>query len=101
MLQKGKRMNILEKDVEKYLKTEVEKIGGLCLKWISPGNSGVPDRIVIYRGMVRLVEMKRPGGKLRMQQIITHKKLRKAGVIVDVLYSIDDVDRFIFDLVAP
>lgn len=36
-----------EKEIEAKLKKEVEKVGGLALKFISPGVAGVPDRIVL------------------------------------------------------
>lgn len=57
-------MSILEKDIEKRLVREVKKLGGLCLKWVSPGNSGVPDRIVLMPGGKAIfVELKKPGGR--------------------------------------
>ena len=37
-----------EKDIERILVTEVKKLGGRAYKWTSPGNDGVPDRIVIF-----------------------------------------------------
>ena len=37
-----------EKDIEKVLVAEVKKLGGRAYKWTSPGNDGVPDRIVIF-----------------------------------------------------
>ena len=39
---------MLEKEIEKILVTEVKKLGGKAYKFVSPGNSGVPDRIVIF-----------------------------------------------------
>ena len=42
---------MLEKDIEKILVNEVKKLGGRAYKWVSPGNDGVPDRIVILPGM--------------------------------------------------
>ncbi len=50
-----------EKDLERKLKKEVQKRGGLCLKWVSPGFSGVPDRIVILEDKILFIELKRPG----------------------------------------
>lgn len=56
-------MTPLEKDIEKRLCATVARHGGLCLKWVCPGWSGVPDRIVLLPGgRVVFVELKRPHG---------------------------------------
>lgn len=56
-------MTKLEKDVEKKLRETVEKHGGKCLKWVCPGWSGVPDRIILLPGArIHFVETKRPKG---------------------------------------
>jgi hypothetical protein len=53
---------MLERDVERYLVSRVKALGGLCLKWVSPGTAGVPDRIVFMPGgRISFVEVKRPG----------------------------------------
>lgn len=53
---------MLERHVERYLVSRVEALGGLCLKWVSPGTAGVPDRIVFLPGgRISFVEVKRPG----------------------------------------
>ena len=58
-------MTPLEKDIEKALVRMIRKHGGLCLKWVCPGWSGVPDRLCLLPGgHVLFVELKRPqGGK--------------------------------------
>lgn len=43
-------MEVLERELEAKLVHAVRSRGGLCLKWISPGASGVPDRIVLLPG---------------------------------------------------
>lgn len=54
-----------ERDIEKELKAAIEKEGGLCYKWVSPGNNGVPDRIVILPGGdVCFLELKTATGKV-------------------------------------
>lgn len=84
-----------ESSVEKYLVKSVEKLGGLCLKFTSPGNAGVPDRVVIHGATVVFVELKRPkGGKLGVAQLRMHAKLRAAGASVFTLASKVEVDTF-------
>lgn len=63
-------MTPLEKDIERKLRILVEQHGGRCLKWVCPGWSGVPDRIVLLPGgRVIFVELKRPkGGRLSPRQ---------------------------------
>lgn len=73
--------DILEKDVEKKLKVRLEKSGCLVLKFVSPGNAGVPDRLIITpSGRMCFVELKRPGGKLRPLQKLWRGKLRRYQV---------------------
>ena len=71
----------MEKDIEKYLKNQIDDMGGLCLKFISPGNAGVPDRIVILPGgRVWFVELKAEGGRVRPLQIWWQKRLWAVGI---------------------
>lgn len=58
-----------EVTLESKLVHEVERRGGLCWKFTSPGTAGVPDRIVITpTGRTIFIEMKTPGGKLQPLQ---------------------------------
>lgn len=53
-----------EVTLEKKIKDFVESRGGLFLKWVSPGYTGVPDRILLLPGgKISFVEIKRPGSK--------------------------------------
>ena len=36
-----------EQDIERNLTRQVKQLGGLCLKFVSPGTAGVPDRLII------------------------------------------------------
>lgn len=73
--------NVLEKEIEAKLKGMVENYGGFCLKWVCPGWTGVPDRIVLLPGgCIHFVELKRPeGGRLSAMQRWWHNKLRSLG----------------------
>ena len=81
-----------EKDIERRLVALVRKTGGLCLKFISPGWSGAPDRICLWPdGEVVFVELKRPGGKVRPLQERRAGQLRKLGFEVLVVDSTEKI----------
>ncbi len=81
-----------EKQIEQALIRQVTKCGGLCLKWISPGYDGVPDRICLFGdGKIGFVEVKRPGAKPQKIQQIRHKQLRDLGFQVFVLDDPADI----------
>lgn len=59
-----RRVKMREAQLEQKMKTEVEARGGMFLKWVSPGFTGVPDRIALLPGgRIVFVEVKRPGEK--------------------------------------
>mgnify|MGYP000114658152 CR=1 FL=1 len=81
-----------ESQIEKKLKIKIESIGGRCLKFVSPGMSGVPDRICLFPGgRVVFVETKAPGGRLRPLQKKRHKELQQLGFKVLVVNSEEQV----------
>ena len=85
-----------EKEIEKRFKKTIEKKGGLCFKWVSPGTRGVPDRIVLFPGgKIYLVEMKRPGGVCSPVQSLLHKKIEDLGTRVYVIASDEEADRLL------
>lgn len=88
---------MVEARVEKYLRDEVKKIGGLAYKFVSPGNSGVPDRIIFLPGgRLYLVELKRPGRtKLDSLQRAQQIRLENRGFECKVINSKAAVDEFI------
>ena len=69
-----------EKDIEKILVNGVKDVGGRAYKWVSPGNNGVPDRIVILpEGRIVFVELKTESGTLSSLQRAQIKRLRELG----------------------
>lgn len=73
---------ILEKDIEKTLHDGVKKLGrgAMCLKFMSPGFNGVPDRIILLPGAkVIFAETKKPGKKERARQQYVQELLRGLG----------------------
>ncbi len=73
---------MLEKEVEQRLHSGIKntKSGALCLKFVSPGFNGVPDRIILLPGAkVVFVETKKLGKKERIRQLYVHELIRALG----------------------
>jgi len=82
--------------VENYLTSKVAELGGIAFKFVSPGNSGVPDRIVLLPGgRIFFVELKAPGKKQEPLQIYRGKQITKIGFSIFCLDSIEAVKIFL------
>ncbi len=85
-----------ESAIEARLVREVKKRGGLCYKFTSPGNPGVPDRIVILPGGITVyVELKTEIGRLAKIQKWQIEELRRRGAAVRVLKGMEQVMEFL------
>lgn len=81
--------------IENRLRDEVEKRGGLCLKWQS-GWEGAPDRIVVwYNGIVHFVEVKAPKKDLRKLQKYRQKQLIDRGCVCIRIRTIEEVLEYV------
>lgn len=87
----------LEKDVEAYLRREVRRRNGQCLKYIPDIDNGMPDRLVILPGAVIIwVELKNGSGEqARRLQQVQHRKLRMLGQRVEVIHTKREVDELL------
>lgn len=85
----------MESEIESRLVQEIKKRGGLCLKFVSPGNAGVPDRIVVYRGAVWFVELKTDTGRVRVQQRRQMDRLESQGANVFLMRGLGGLVRFL------
>jgi len=80
---------MLEKHIEQKLVTEVKKMGGLALKFVSPGFGGVPDRLILLpKGKLAFIELKAPGKTLRPLQDKRKRQLESLGFLV---FCVDDI----------
>lgn len=87
-----------EGQIESYLESQSEKQKVLCFKFVSPGNRGVPDRIIIANGKVMFIELKAPDKKPRKLQEYVIKKMRKAGADVRVADTKEKVDELLNEI---
>lgn len=84
-----------EKDIEKILVNGVKDVDGRAYKWVSPGNNGVPDRIVFLpEGRIVFVELKTESGTLSSLQRVQIKRLRELGQTVEIVKGIRGVIQF-------
>lgn len=81
-----------EKEIEQKLVDTVKKHGGICPKFVSPGFSGMPDRIVLLpKGKFAFVELKAPNKKPRPLQVARHKLLTGLGFRVYVIDGMEQI----------
>lgn len=91
-----------EKTIEHDLVMEVKRVGGLALKFVSPGFDGVPDRLVLLQGgKMGFVEVKAPGKHPRPLQEARHRLLRRLGFKVYVLDDAEQIGGIIDDIANP
>lgn len=92
---------MLESKIENRLKKEVKKMGGLSLKFSSPGMSGMPDRLVLLpKGRIFFIELKAPGKTLRPLQIKRKEQLENLGFKVYVIDSYEKIDEFLQEVIG-
>ena len=91
-----------EREVEKRLTVEVKKRGGMSPKFVSPGQDGMPDRLVLLpHGRIGFVECKAPGEKPRALQIARHEMLRRLGFMVFVVDSPEQIGGVLDAIQSP
>jgi hypothetical protein len=87
-----------EKTLEKKLREEIQKLGGLAIKFFSAWFTGMPDRMVLMPGgLIWFVEMKSPGknvGKKGRQPFVI-KLLLKLGFKVRVVNTQELLTEFL------
>lgn len=77
--------------IEQALVKVVKAKGGQCFKLT--GYKDIPDRLVLLPGgIVRFIEVKKPGEVPRDGQLAAHKILRQLGFSVWVLDDIELID---------
>lgn len=90
---------MLEKKLEEKFRVAVKQAGGKAYKFTSPGNDGVPDRLVILPGgQIGFVELKQKGKKPTALQNRRIQELQGMGCMVYVLDDPEDIETVIFGI---
>jgi len=80
-----------EKHIEQKLTAKVKTMGGMAVKFTSPGMDGMPDRLILLPGgRICFVEVKAPGEKMRPLQLWRAKQLLVLGFKA---YCVDSTDQ--------
>ena len=88
-----------ESELESILVREVKKEGGKAYKWVSPGNVGVPDRIIFFPGgEVYFVELKTETGNVSRPQMAQIQRLRDLGQQATAVRGLEGLIAFFQDI---
>jgi Holliday junction resolvase len=88
-----------ESQIERRLVEGVKRLGGMCLKFVSPGTLGVPDRIIITaKGRVIFVELKTETGRPTKIQRYVIGEMQKRGADARVVKGIDEVKELLAEI---
>lgn len=86
-----------EKDLERKFRDAVRDAGGRAYKFVSPGNDGVPDRLVVLPGgHIGFVELKQKGKKPSGLQELQMGVLRGMGCFVTVLDAPENIQEVLY-----
>lgn len=92
---------VRERTVEQHLVDGLKRIGISCVKFQPDHMRGMPDRLILLpEGKVLWCELKTRGGKLEPIQEVRHRELRKAGHEVRVVWSVEQADKLIDEIVS-
>ena len=88
-----------ESQIERRRVEGGKRLGGMCLKFVSPGTLGVPDRIIITaKGRVIFVELKAETGRLTKIQRYVIGEMQKRGADARVVKGIDEVKELLAEI---
>lgn len=90
-----------ENEIERKLTLQAKKMGGMAVKFVSPGLDGVPDRIVLLPGRkIAFVELKAPGKKPRPLQVKRMRQLKALGFPVYVVDGVEQIGGVLDEICA-
>lgn len=90
-----------EGTVETYMRKKAAELGFLFYKFVSPANSGVPDRVIVGHGQTFFVEVKKsPDEEPRRLQRRVINRLIDHGAYVYVIGSKEDADKLLLACAA-
>lgn len=80
----------LESGIESGIRDYALVRGWMALKFVSPGQTGVPDRLFIRRGRHVFMEVKKLDERPTEKQEAKHREMREHGAEVHWVDNLDD-----------
>ena len=91
-----------EKTIERKLVKTAENMGGIALKFVSPGFDGVPDRVGRFPGgCAGFVELKSPGKTMRPLQVRRKRQLESPGFKVFCVDGTEQIEEVLNAIRTP
>lgn len=88
-----------EKTLERRLAREIDKRGGMCLKWHSGTYTGMPDRVILMMsGRTYFAELKSTGKTISPRQRHVIERLRAIGHKVHIIDSTETLTRLLTEI---
>ncbi|OBW62005.1 MULTISPECIES: VRR-NUC domain-containing protein [Dehalococcoides] len=88
-----------EKAIEHKLVKAVKNMGGIALKFSSPGYDGMPDRIILLPGgHLAFVEVKAPSKNPRPLQLARHRLLCSLGFKIYILDCANEINSLLSEI---
>lgn len=89
-----------EKVIERKLVEMIKANGGMCIKLLCDNLLGLPDRMILMpHSKIAFAELKTTGQKPRRIQIFMHNKLKNLGFRVEVIDTIEGVNKFVNSII--
>lgn len=81
-----------ESELQSKIKDRLTKHGWFVVKLISTSCNGIPDLMCIRKGVVIMLEIKRPEGVVSELQKHRIEQLNKMGIFARVVNCLEDID---------
>ena len=90
-----------EKEIEQRFAQKIRLMGGVALKFVSPGFDGMPDRMVLLPGgRISFVEVKAKGEKPRPLQVSRMKMLHELGFDTYILDGVEKIENLVMTIAS-